>query len=71
MKIHALLCFLLRNPTELKRAKSSTCVNHGNDETRTQKALIPRCKNDQYDLRLEIKGFDFDKIGKQQLLKQT
>ena len=48
---------LLSEVPNYNRAKSSSCVNHGNDETLNQKALILRGKHNWIGFRLGIEGF--------------
>lgn len=47
VKIRTLLCLLLRKSIKRNRAKSSTFINHGNVEARTQKPLFPREKDNE------------------------
>ena len=43
-EIRALICFWLKNCTMCNRAKSSTYMNHEDDETQTQNLLVLRGK---------------------------
>ena len=55
VKIHSLLSLWLRNSTQYNWEKSSTQVNHDNDETPTRKPFIPRRKHNYLGFDLGIK----------------
>ena len=48
VKIHPIICLWLRKSTRQTRTKSSTKMNHGNDENRTQNSLLPGAKHNGF-----------------------